>query len=303
MNSVIITGATGMIGIGLIEHCIKHRMKVVAVVRENSENISRIPISEYVEVVECNLNNLSSLKSLSGIYDTFYHFGWDGTYGNARNDVSIQLKNIEYTLEAVKVAKELGCKRFVGSGSQAENGFVENILNENTLANPQIPYGIGKYSAGKMSRILCQQLGMQHIWTRVFSVFSPYDHKNTMVRYAIETLLKGEIPEFTKAEQNWNYLYYKDAGKAFFLLGEKGRDGETYCVASRTTSLLKSYIERIRDCVNADMPLGIGVKPYPANISMHISVDVSKIVKEIGFVEEYSFEDGILDIVKHGYGK
>lgn len=303
MKSIIVTGATGMIGIGLIEHCIENKVNVLAVVKEKSANISRIPKSEYVEIVECNLDNLSMLKKMSGSYDAFYHFGWDGTYGNARNDVQVQLKNVEYTLDAVKTAHYLGCKRFIGAGSQAEYGTVENILNEDTTINPQIPYGIAKYTSGKLSRILCEQLEMEHIWTRVFSVFGPYDHKNTMVRYEIETLQKGEVPVFTKAEQNWNYLYYKDAGKAFYLLGTQGRSKETYCVASQKTDTLKNYIEQIRDCIDETLELGIGEKPYPPNVSMELSVDISKLMKETGFAEEYQFQQAVFETIKKGYGE
>lgn len=39
-------------------------------------------------------------------YDVFYHLAWAGTTGTARDDADLQLKNIEYTLDAVELAKK-----------------------------------------------------------------------------------------------------------------------------------------------------------------------------------------------------
>ena len=43
MQRIIVTGATSMIGVALIEECIKHGTEVYAVVREGSEKRSRLP--------------------------------------------------------------------------------------------------------------------------------------------------------------------------------------------------------------------------------------------------------------------
>ena len=41
----------------------------------------------------------------------------------------------------------------------------------------------------------------------------------------------------------WDYLYSKDAGKAFYLLGEKGINGKVYCIGGGEARPLKDYIE------------------------------------------------------------
>ena len=43
-----------------------------------------------------------------------------------------------------------------------------------------------------------------------------------MVMSTIHKLLRGEVPQFTKGEQLWDYLYSKDAAVAFWLLAERG---------------------------------------------------------------------------------
>ena len=49
---------------------------------------------------------------------------WEKTYGNGRDDVAAQMKNIQYTLDAVELVKRSGCSAFIGAGSQAEYGRI-----------------------------------------------------------------------------------------------------------------------------------------------------------------------------------
>ena len=101
MNKVVITGATGMIGRTLIEYLLNKNIKVLAIIRENSKRANVLPKDKNLKVIECNLSNLSKLELEEKDYDTFFHFAWDGTFGDSRNDMYIQNLNIKYTLEAV----------------------------------------------------------------------------------------------------------------------------------------------------------------------------------------------------------
>ena len=227
MKKAIVTGPTGAIGIALIQELLEQGVKVTAVCHRDSERISRIPESDMVQIEECNLDELYSLTEiLDHDYDIFYHFAWACTVGESRNNVEAQVANLQYTIAAVEVAALLGCKKFIGAGSQAEYGRYEGKLNADVPAFPENGYGIAKLCAGQMSRIRCRQLGIQHIWTRVLSVYGPYDGENTMVISMIRRMLQGERPICTKGEQIWDYIYSRDAAKAFYLLGESGQDGK-----------------------------------------------------------------------------
>lgn len=294
MKKIIITGPTGSIGLALIQKCIENDVQVTAVCRPGSGRISRLPEHKNVQIVECGLKELGQLADkLEADYDVFYHFGWDGTFGNSRNNMQGQLTNIQYTLDAVELADKLNCQTFIGAGSQAEYGRVEGTLSAKTPANPENGYGIAKLCAGQMSRILCQQKNIRHIWTRILSIYGPGDGEATMVMSTIGKLLEGETPDFTKSEQMWDYLYSEDAGKALYLLGEKGQDGKVYCIGSGQARPLKDYIEIIRDSVRPEAELGIGNIPYNDKQVMFLCADIQELVKDTGFQADYTFEKGI----------
>jgi len=297
MKRVVITGPTGAIGMALIDKCIKEKVHVLAICREGSMNIERIPVSKYVQVIQCNLNNLKRLV-LESNSDVFYHFAWDGTLGGARNNVGIQSLNVEYTLDAVRLAKKLGCHTFIGAGSQAEYGRATVALCATTPTCPENEYGRAKLIAGEKSRALCESLGINHIWTRILSVYGPNDDENTLVTSTIIKLINGDTPMCTEGNQIWDFLYSEDAANAMFLLGEHGHHGKVYCLGSGEAKPLKDYIDTIRNIINLDAEIQFGAIPYHEFQVMHLCADISDLKEDLGFSPTVSFEEGIRKIIR-----
>lgn len=294
MNQVIVTGATGMLGASMIEQMVADGIKVTAVIRPNSKKRSNLIDHENIQVVECDIDELLTLKSvLTGTYDTFYHFAWDGTYGDSRNDAMLQEKNVRNTLEAVELAHVLGCQVFVGAGSQAEFGFVEGELSDQIPKNPVTGYGIAKYTAGRLSAIMCERLGMRQSWGRIVSTYGPRDNSYTMVMSSVIGMLNGERMSFTKGDQIWDYVYGGDCSRAFYLIGKYGKHGKAYTIGSGKSKLLREYIEIIRDVVNPSLEIGIGERDYYPNQVMRLTADISELTEDTGFVPEIDFAEGI----------
>lgn len=294
MKSAVITGPTGAIGMALIRCLAKNKVKVYAVVRPDSSRSNRITESEYVKKVYCDLDNIQRLpEMIPDGAEVFYHFGWDGTFGNSRNNMHGQNLNVKYALDAVLAAKELGCTTFIGAGSQAEYGRVEGKLSSHTPAFPENGYGMAKLCAGQMTRGMCEQYGIRHIWTRILSIYGPYDGEGTLVTSTLKKLLAGGKPSCTAGEQQWDYLYSDDAANAMYLIGQKGISGSVYCIGSGKVKPLREYIECMRDAIDKDLELGIGEIPYPDRQVMYLCADISELEKDTGFVPQVTFDEGI----------
>lgn len=294
MKKVIVTGATGMIGASMIEQMVADGIEVTAVVRPNSPKRRNLLEHALVKVVECDINELMSLKNkLEKEYDTFYHFAWDGTYGDSRDNALLQEQNIHNTLAAVELAHELGCGVFVGAGSQAEFGFVEGELSDQIPKNPVTGYGIAKYAAGRLSAVMCEKMGMRQSWGRIVSTYGPRDNSYTMVMSSIIGMMKGERMSFTKGDQVWDYVYGGDCSRAFYLIGKYGKHGKAYTIGSGKSRLLREYITAIRDVVNPELEIGLGEREYYKNQVMKLTADISELTEDTGFVPEVSFEEGI----------
>ena len=271
----LITGSTGMIGLSLTKYLLKLNHKVIMFVRENSKKLDLIPNNENVTIVECNLENLHKCN-IDIKADYFIHLGWDKTFGsNARNDVDTQLDNIKYCLDACRLAKKIGCKKFVGIGSQAEYGLHDEKLTINTSCNPITGYGIAKYAASKFSRILCEQLDMEFNWVRILSVYGEYDNPNTLISYVIDCLKKGISPKVTKCEQIWDYISADEAAKIIYKIATDGKNGVTYPLGSGRAVKLKDYLEELKNKINPNIKINYGAKSYQDNQVMYLVADMS----------------------------
>lgn len=297
MKRVIMTGATGAIGTALIQELIQHNIEVLVFCRQNSMRNNNIPNHTLVTKFFCPLEQLSSLKNFTGKkYDVFYHFAWEGTTGEARNDMFLQNRNVKYALDAVDVAVRFGCKKFIGAGSQAEYGRVEKMLRPNTPTNPETGYGMAKLCAGYMTKARAQQLGLEYNWVRVLSIYGPNDGAGSMVMTTINNFRKGIIPKFTKGEQMWDYLYSEDAASAFRLIGEKGKDGKVYVLGSGVVRPLREYIMEIRDAVAPEAELRFGEIPYTDKQVMYLCADITELKADLGWKRKTEFFDGIKNI-------
>lgn len=300
---VVITGPTGVVGIALIKKHIELNNEVLAICHRNSPGIKDIPVSPLVKILEADLNEIKDITYSEETYDAFYHLAWVGTIGLEREDEILQSQNIAYTLDAVRLAKRLGCYIFIGAGSQAEYGRCNERLTSVTPTHPESEYGKAKLQAGMLSRLECERLGIKHIWVRILSVYGPYGKGTDVIYKTIDAILKGKSAEFTPAEQTWDFLYSEDAAKALSLLAEKGKAGKVYVLGSSEAKRLKEYITRLVDVAEqygtANPKLKFGAVPYGEKQVMHLSADIDELTADTGFKPEVSFEEGIQKTINY----
>lgn len=299
MKKAVITGATGAVGTALVNKLIDENVEVLVLARKNGR-IDKIPNYPLVKIAYCALDEMEYYIPNENDYDVFFHLAWAGPYGADRNDMFLQTNNIKYELDAVKLADRFGCKVFVGAGSQAENGRLpENTkVAPNSPTNPDNGYGIAKLASGKMSRILCNQLGIRHNWCRILSAYGPGDGSHTMVMSTIIKFLNGEDCDFTPGEQQWDFCYNGDIANAFYLVAEKGKPDAIYTIGSGKTKMLKEYITTIRDIACPSAKCNFGAVDYFPNQVMYLCADITDLQKDTGFEPKMSFEDGIKNTVE-----
>ncbi len=299
MRKIVVTGSTSMIGKALIESALRRNTEVYAIVRPDTKRMGRIPQSPHVKVVYGDIESIRSINDIPKDCDVFYHFAWIGTSKQDREDSFTQEKNIRYTLDAVELAHDCGCKKFIGAGSQAEYGPTKERIDGKTRLDPSTPYGVSKLAASKLSKSLCEKYGMYHIWGRIFSVYGVYDNEGTMLNYAIDQFLKREKARFSSCSQTWNYLNEHDAGEIFYLLGEKINKTSEYRIAGDENIPLREYINVLSKIMNSDDLCLFAKEPDMGNTVYGINTYDEKLYEEISFGKQIGFEDGIKEVIEY----
>lgn len=305
LKRAIVTGGTGVTGNAVVKYLLKQKIEVTALVRPGSARRHFLPSGDpLLEIIECGLDQYGCTGSrlLGKEYDAFFHLAWDGSTGKEkvdnRNNFKLQNQNVSYALDAVELCHELSCPVFIMTGSQAEYGRKEFPVLETMEKKPENGYGMAKLCAEGMTRLLCKQYGIRHVWPILFSVYGPCDGTESLVDTSIRGLLQGKTLPYTKGEQKWDYLYSYDAARALYLLSQYGEDGEVYHVANGNSIRLSEYIRTIYNVIAPYMEPRIGEVPYSVNQVMFLGANISKLHQATGFLPEYTFERGVREIVE-----
>lgn len=294
---IVVTGATGMIGMALIQEAINQGHEVCAIIRKNSKRKLILDSFPELYVVEADMVDYNSLM-LPGDYDWFFHLAWGKTTGEGRDDVYLQMENAKFSIDAVLLAHRMGCSKFIGAGSQAEYGPVSVPLDPFTPTFPESGYGIAKLEAGLMAKLKCNQLGISFNWVRILSVYGKNDNPNSLISYLIQQFLLGISPNLTPCEQIWDYINVQDVARALLLIAEKGHNGRTYPLGSGIGRPLKEFVEDIQSIISPRVKVNFGTKEYYPHQPMFLVSDNEILNSDTGFTPIIPFKQGILNILK-----
>lgn len=296
MKSFIITGATSMIGVDLCKYFLSFGHIVYAVCREDSNGLKRLPLNDNIKVVHFDLQNIDEISKKIDKADVFINLAWTNTDYDGRNSAFLQEVNVVYAMNAIRIAASKGCKLFVEAGSQAEYGYVENLITEETPCNPETEYGKAKLHVFNEGSVLCNSLGLKYLHLRIFSTFGENDRPWTLIMTAINKMLRNEDLDLSSCTQNWNYLYSADCAKQIFLLCDyliNNPDFKVgvYNIASKDTRSLRDFVEEMKSVLQSSSVLNYGNVISAKHVSLHPSV--TKTENAIGFTNEVSFADAI----------
>lgn len=145
---IVITGATSFVGAAAIQELLENGHEVYAVVRPSSRKLETLTGQEAgknalregrLHIVENDLSAPELLtEKIQGSCDAFCHFGWGGSGSGARTGEQLQEENLRASLDTVRAAKALGCRRFLFSGSQAEYGMHQTRMDGGNGMRAQI---------------------------------------------------------------------------------------------------------------------------------------------------------------------
>ena len=269
MERVLVTGAAGFLGWNLVEYLLSHDFFVEAVVRPNSPRNVRLLPHPHLRIVPLAMEEIVHLSEyVTEPCDYAVHLAWDAR----RMDFTAQRASLSSALDLVGALGEIGCRRFLGIGSQAEYGVTNELMEETRAPQPVTPYGAAKVAALHMTRQQTAQLGMDWVWGRVFSVYGTYEPESTLLSYLARTLRSGETPQMTEGAQLWDYLHASDAAAAMAALLLRGRNGEVYNIAHGDVRPLRSFSEEMRAALAPMQQISYGASERPPT-SMRPSVE------------------------------
>ncbi len=292
MKKVIITGANGFVGGALVKELVANGIEVIALDMEGHNG--NLPESPLVSFYPFELAEASRVKEIliNPGADTFYHFAWAGSAGAARANTELQLKNAQWTVDCLRLAKELGCGRFVNAGSIMETETVKAVFREGNKPGFGYIYGSGKLAAHTMCKSVAADIGIDLVWTMITNAYGVGEKSPRMVNTTIQKCIRGEAPQFTAGTQNYDFVYIDDVARAFRLIGERGKPFCEYLIGSSKARPLKDFLLEMKAAIAPELEFIFGDIPFTGvNLSLD-DFDCSKTEQDTGFKAQISFGEG-----------
>ena len=292
MERVIITGADGFVGSNTVEYFIQQGVEVLAI--DISETPRRLSNHSLLTYLSCDITDTEYILSCikREYYDTFVHFAWAGSAGPQRVDANLQIENAFNTLECMKVAKKLGCKRFVCAGSIMEYEMEYAIHGQGCAPSTAYMYSLGKLTAHGLCKSMAKELDIELIWPIITNAYGVGEFSPRFVNSTLRKIIKNEPLQFTSATQNYDFVYITDVARAFYLISKKGKPFCEYIIGSGNAKPLKEFIlEMVNGCAASQVPI-FGDIPF-TGINLPLSVyDTSTTKEDTEFEASISFEEG-----------
>jgi UDP-glucose 4-epimerase len=290
----LVTGASGFLGSWLVRQLLERGHSVTVLMRGVPERRRVGDWLERVRIVNGSFESSENLREriAEATIDAFFHLAWSGVTADYREDTEQISTNVVGSLKMWELARDIGCKHWIGLGSQAEYGPSGIVLHEDLAARPVTAYGVAKLASGLLTEKLSEMAGIRHTWVRLLAVYGPGDDRKHLIPLVIQTLYAGGKPALTEGEQQWDYLYVEDAAKALSLIAEVGATGTLNLSAGKTVQV-RRLVELIRDLVDPRLPLGFGDVPYTTDQLMHLEADISRLHSVTGWLPETPLHEGL----------
>lgn len=199
---ILVTGAGGYLGQGIVTHILNHGHEVVA----TDFKVDRI--DERADKRECNLFSIENPFDYFGQPDVLLHLAWRDGFVHY-SDAHIEDLPKHYTF--IKKFAESDVKLIAVMGSMHEIGFYEGSIKEDTPCNPITPYGVSKNALRGLTAMFCKMQNKKFQWLRGYYIVgnSKYGSSIFSKITAAEEEGKEEFP-FTMGQNQFDFIDYEN---------------------------------------------------------------------------------------------
>lgn len=199
---ILVTGANGYLGQGIVKHILESGNEVVAVDFEVDH------IDKRADRQQCDLFSIINPYDYFGRPDVLLHLAWRDGFVHY-SDAHIMDLPKHYAF--IKAFAESSVKKIAVMGSMHEIGFFEGSIKEDTPCNPTTPYGIAKNALREITAMFCKQKDKHFQWLRGYYIVgnSKYGSSIFSKITAAESEGKEEFP-FTMGQNQFDFIDYED---------------------------------------------------------------------------------------------
>jgi len=250
MKKAFVTGATGFLGLNLVERLLLQNWEITALhlPGEDLKNLSRFDVTP----VAGNILDVGSLqKAIPEKPDAIFHLAGDISMWHKNDDRQYKI-NVLGTANMCRAALEKNAGRFIHTSSSSAFGYHGVKLTEATVSNAldcKMSYNQTKYLAEQEVQ-KSVRAGLFAVILNPCNIIGPYDPGNWS--QLIKNVCQGKLPGYPPGLGT--FAHARDIADAHIAAAEKGRNGENYLLGGVRASF-KEVIAQIVEITGVNLEL------------------------------------------------
>jgi dTDP-glucose 4,6-dehydratase len=188
-------------------------------------------------------------------------------------------------------------------GSLGQTGY----FTETTAYDPRSPYSASKAGSDHLVQAWHHTYGLPITMTNCSNNYGPYHFPEKLIPLIIlKAIAKEDLPVYGRGENIRDWLYVEDHARAIHRVFEKGQSGQSYNIGGDAERRNIDVVHGICDLLDRLQPRNDKtsyreqikfVSDRPGH-DFRYAIDATKIKKELGWVQQESFESGLEKTVR-----
>tara|TARA_Y100000992_G_scaffold99109_1_gene64137 strand:+ start:3693 stop:4721 length:1029 start_codon:yes stop_codon:yes gene_type:complete len=320
----LITGGAGFIGSAVIRHIINNTSHSVVNVDNltyagNLDSLASVENESRYEFEKVDICNSLDIEHVLSKHkpDVIMHLAAESHVDRSIDGPS---KFIETNIFGTYVLLEQSKEYWLSLDDKKKNNFKfhhvstdevygdlgqkDSLFTEETPYAPSSPYSASKASSDHLVRAWHRTFNLPTLITNCSNNYGPYQFPEKLIPLMILNAIKGKsLPVYGNGKQVRDWLYVDDHAKALLLVALKGEIGSTYNIGGnnqiQNIEVVKTLCSILDDLVPSKID---GISKYDqlimnvedrAGHDTRYAIDSSKILNELGWVPQETFQTGI----------
>lgn len=307
-KTILVTGGAGFIGSNFIKYVFENddNVKIVNIdaltYAGNPENLKELENNIRYEFVRGSIQNAELVehicidKKIDGIINFAAESHVDRSILAAQPFIDT---NISGTLNLLEVSRKLGLTRFLQVSTDEVYGSLgsEGKFTEESPIQPNSPYSASKASADHLVMSFVNTYGLSAVITRCSNNYGPYQFPEKLIPLMILNAKENKaLPVYGDGMNVRDWIHVEDHCSAIWEVFNKSKDGEIYNIGGNCEKPNIEIVKTILDILDKPESLIKYVKDRPGH-DRRYAIDSSKIMNELGWAPERSFEAGLKETV------
>lgn len=308
-KTVVVTGATGLMGGWLIKALAREGAEIVALVRDQAPKsmVVREGLIDRIAIVSGDLESLPTMQRAIAEYEphTVFHLAAQPLVQVAKRDpVGTLRANVMGTWNVMEACRLAGTSNVVVASSDKAYGASDNLpYRETHPLQGRYPYDVSKSCTDLIAQMYAATYDVKTAIARCGNLFGGGDlNFSRTIPGLIKATLAGE-PFVIRSDGKFvrDFLYVKDAAESYLTLGERLAEDESISGEAFNFSLGERLT--VLDIVHMTLEImgRAELEPVIQNIaSSEIReqyLDASKARERLGWQPRYGMKEAIRETV------